>query len=276
MTTTLDVDARFAAIVDELTRRGLIAGGLGTAAVLGLAACGNDTSAPAAPTTRRMSGAYGEVELPPDPTRIVVFPSAPLSTLLDLGVTPVGTDDDEGPVMVPANRAAAAALPSIGTWGSISPEKIAALKPDLIISTSGWVDKKLYAQISQLAPTLIIDDLTQSWEQVAEETAAALGLGEKLSALKKTYADKLATVRREHGAVLQGNSWEVIQDADQGTFYRWMSNSDPCRILTALGATLGNHQPVGPKTSTIGSEISYEDARKVNVLAFKSRLKVFC
>ena len=33
--------AEWAAIVDELTRRGLLAGGLGTAALLGLAACGS-------------------------------------------------------------------------------------------------------------------------------------------------------------------------------------------------------------------------------------------
>ncbi len=265
LATPAEVHAEFARIVDELTRRGFLAGGLGSTALLGLTACGSSGSdhtpdSSTTPATRRLSGAYGDVVVPANPTRIVALPSAPLSTLLDIGVVAVGTDDDEADVMVPANKAKAAAIPSIGTYGSLNVEKIAALKPDLVIATTGWVDKSLYTKISAIAPTYVIDDSTQTWEQVAEQTAAAVGATAELAALKKTYAATLASVKSAHAAALSGNRWEVIQDADAGTFYRWMSNSDPSRILTALGATLGNTKPVGPKTSTIGAEISYENA----------------
>lgn len=257
-----DLDRAFGRIVDELTRRGLLAGGLATTALAGVAACSPDRPAPAAgsPSTRRVQGAYGPVDLPVRPGRIVAFPSAPLSTLLDLGGTAVGTDDDEASVMVPANRNKAAAVPSIGSWGSISAEKIAARTPDLIISTTGWVDDKLYSQLAAVAPTLIIDDSKASWEQVATATAQAVGREDQLAALRTSYADRLAAVRRSHAAALRNNSWEIIQDADTGTFYRWMSNSDPARVLTALGATLGNRQPIGPDTSYVGAELSYEKA----------------
>ncbi len=85
-----DTDAEFARIVDELTRRGFLAGGLGTAAVLGLAGCGNGTAPVAAPTTRVVKTTKGPVTVPADPQRVVCLDSYSSQIMLTLGITPAG------------------------------------------------------------------------------------------------------------------------------------------------------------------------------------------
>ena len=70
------VDAEFARIVDELTRRGFLAGGLGAAALLGLAACGSSagsTDRPAAGPWSFVDDLGHTVNLPARPTRVAVL-----------------------------------------------------------------------------------------------------------------------------------------------------------------------------------------------------------
>ena len=140
MTQTLaPVDPEFAAIVDELTRRGFLTGAAGAAALLGLTACGSSghdaggSSSAAAPTTRTVSTAKGNVTVPADPKRIVAVQPTALATLLDIGVGVVGAYDQGADYISPRYKAKWQAAPKIGTAGQIDVEKVAALHPDLII-----------------------------------------------------------------------------------------------------------------------------------------------
>lgn len=257
-----DLDAQFAQIVDDLTRRGFLAGGLSAAAVLGLAACGSDDSgrsAPASPTTRTVSSAYGDVEVPADPKRVIALSKAAVNTLLDVGMTAIGTDEGEADVALARYQKAVAAMTPVGTYGEFSVEKIAALKPDLIISYDTYLDAKLYPQVAAVAPTVAIatDDGNIAWQTASRKFAEAVNRSAQLTALGQKLQQKIAETAQTYGDILKANRWEVVQnDSADGAFFRYLPTSDPSGILTQLGATLGDADEKGP--NYWGKPHSYE------------------
>ncbi len=261
--TDADTDREFARIVDELTRRGFLAGGIGAATLLGLAACGSSgedpkTSLSSAPATRPVQSAYGPVEVPTHPTRVVALSKAAVATLLDVGLTPVGTDDDEAGVALPQYQKTITAIPTVGGYGQFNVEKIAALKPDLVLSFDTYLDKTLYPKVAALAPTVAVktNEGNIAWQDATTAFADAVNRGTQLAALKKQFDDTITSVAAAYHAQLSGNQWEITQAADAGTFYRYMPSSDPSTILTQLGATLGDAGATG--ANYWGEAHSYE------------------
>jgi len=258
-----DVDAEFARIVDELTRRGFLAGGLGGAALLGLAACGSSGSSAdhssAAPTTRTVQGAYGRVEVPTNPKRVVALSKAAIGTLLDVGLTPVGVDEGEADVALPQYVATIKPIPTVGTYGEFSVEKIAALKPDLLISYDTYIDAKLYDQVKTLVPTFALKTNQGNipWQDATAGFANAVNRNSQLATVKEKFDNRLAQIKATYHDQLAGNRWEVVQRADTGTFYRYLPSADPLQILARLGATLGNADAKGP--NYYGTPISFEN-----------------
>jgi len=256
-------DAAFAEIVDELTRRGLLAGGIGTLGVLSLTACGGSSEKTAGPTSsasarRTVESAYGRVEVPAEPKRVVALSKAAIATLLDVGLTPIGTDDDEAPVALPQYQKTIAALPTVGSYGKFNVEKIAALRPDLVISYDTYLDADLYAQVSTVAPTVAVktDKGNISWQDATATFAAAVNRSTQLDVLATTYAARIASVAKRYADQLAGNRWEVVQNAGTSNFFRYLPSSDPSGILARLGARLGNAAATGP--NYWGKEHSYE------------------
>src|SRR4051794_9738621 len=100
--------------------RGGAAGVLLAAAGLLLAACssgGQDAQEPAGDSaTRTVATAFGEVEVPSAPQRVVTLGEPALDTALSVGVTPVGATASRGGTTPPAYLGAqAASLPIVGT-----------------------------------------------------------------------------------------------------------------------------------------------------------------
>ncbi|WP_328914904.1 MULTISPECIES: ABC transporter substrate-binding protein [unclassified Streptomyces] len=260
---TARTDAEFAEIVAALTRRGFLGGVAGAGALLGLAACGNDAhdngSAPAASSApRSLTGAYGTVRAPGKPRRVVALSKAALSTLLDVGLTPVGTDNGEAEVALTQYRTVVKGLPTVGEYGAFDVEKIAALRPDLVIAFDTYVDAALYRKLSAIAPTYALRTAQGviPWQQATAAFADAVDRNDRLNSLKSTYDARLAAVRAQYAAELTGHRWEVVQAAAAGTFYRYLPSSDPSAILGELGAKLGN---AGAKGANYwGHDLSYE------------------
>lgn len=254
------IDEEFRRIVDELTRRGFLAGGVGAAALLGLAACSADGTDPSAtPATRKVRGAYGEVELPANPKRVVALSKAAVNTVLDLGLTLVGTDEGEANVALPKYRKAVTAATVVGGYGDFSVEKIAALKPDLLLSYDTYIDKKFYDQVKTLVPTFALKTAEGNiaWEDSTAGFANAVNRHAQLASWKRRYASRLAEVAKDYRSQLVGNRWEMVQSADTGTFYRYLPSADALAVLARLGATLGNAGATNP--NYYGDPISYEE-----------------
>ncbi|MGY0073340.1 ABC transporter substrate-binding protein [Vibrio proteolyticus] len=117
----------------------------------------------------RIADARGEQVLPQVPERIVVLNWDLLEQLLELGVTPVGAPN------LPAYREwvvtpqAPAGITDIGTRAEPNLEKIAALKPDLILAASP--QKDLVPVLETIAPVLYLPNF-QASDQSAQVAIA--------------------------------------------------------------------------------------------------------
>ena len=190
-----------------------------------LAGCGSDSddepgdAAPAAaggtfPVT--VEHAFGSTEITKAPERVVSVGYTDDQAILALGTKPVG--------MVDQYPNPAGTTPDINTqwpwvkaaWGDTRPEvvmnngdagpnfeKIAALRPDLIIAVYSEIDKAAYDKLSKIAPTVARtkaekEPFSGPWQDNAVHIAKALG---KEAEGKKMVADiqgKLDAARKAH------------------------------------------------------------------------------
>ncbi|MYT74500.1 MULTISPECIES: iron-siderophore ABC transporter substrate-binding protein [unclassified Streptomyces] len=188
-------------------RRSLLVGALALTLTGTLAACGSDTdgssaaagSASAGAFPAKVSTKFGTVTVKERPKRVVALGWGDAETALALGVQPVGQSDW-----------LAFGGDGVGPWakgkydkspqkiGTLEPEyeKIAALKPDLILDTKSSGDQTRYDTLSKIAPTIGVpeggDQYKISWEKQTTMVSQALGLadrGEKLiDGTKKEFA----------------------------------------------------------------------------------------
>lgn len=97
--------------------------------------------------TKTITTINGDIEIPTNVKRLVV--EAYLPTALLLGVKPIGaTEQDLLNVHIKDQ------IEGIENTGESSPEKILALKPDLIITANP--DTKAYEKLSKIAPTVVL------------------------------------------------------------------------------------------------------------------------
>ncbi|WP_221353410.1 iron-siderophore ABC transporter substrate-binding protein [Streptomyces beigongshangae] len=156
-----------------------------------LAACGSsDGSGGQEGTAQKSGGAFpakvatkfGTVTVDEAPKRVVALGWGDAEAALSLGVQPVGASDW-----------LAFGGDGVGPWaedlydespqkiGTLEPEyeKIAALKPDLILDTKSSGDRTRYETLSKIAPTVGVptggDQYKISWEKQTTMVAQALG-----------------------------------------------------------------------------------------------------
>ncbi|MGW0790526.1 iron-siderophore ABC transporter substrate-binding protein [Streptomyces sp. NPDC002911] len=191
-----------------------------------LAGCGSDSAddtgdkAPAAagggafPVT--VEHAFGSTEVSKDPERVVSVGYTDDQAILALGIKPVG--------MVDQYPNPAGTSPDINTqwpwvkdkWGGTRPEvvmsngdsgpnyeKIASLRPDLIIAVYSEIDQAAYDKLSKIAPTVgrtkgEKEPFSAPWQDNAAHIAKALGKEDEGAALVKGVQDKLDAAAEAH------------------------------------------------------------------------------
>ncbi|WP_299534161.1 iron-siderophore ABC transporter substrate-binding protein [uncultured Streptomyces sp.] len=199
------------------TRRSLGLLSLPLAAVLvGVTGCGSDDDggdAGASAASTASSGAFpvsvdtkfGAIEVDEKPQRVVALGWGDAETALALGVQPVGQSDW-----------LAFGGDGVGPWakdrydkspqsiGTMEPEyeKIAALKPDLILDTKSSGDRTRYDTLSKIAPTIGVpkggDQYMISWEKQTAMIAQALGKKAEGAKLVDGIEDQFAAAREAH------------------------------------------------------------------------------
>ncbi|WP_405435549.1 iron-siderophore ABC transporter substrate-binding protein [Streptomyces anulatus] len=200
-----------------------------SAATLGvglLAGCGTDAAdekknddAPAAaegafPVT--VEHAFGSTEVKQAPKRVVTVGYTDDQAVLAFGIKPVG--------MVDQYPNPAGQTPDINTqwpwvkdqWGDTRPEvvmkngdagpnfeKIASLRPDLIIAVYSEVDQASYDKLSKIAPTVgrtkaEKELFSAPWQDNATHIAKALGKEKEGAELVKGIQTKLDAAKKDH------------------------------------------------------------------------------
>ncbi|WP_314242196.1 iron-siderophore ABC transporter substrate-binding protein [Streptomyces kutzneri] len=201
-----------------------------SAAALGvglLAGCGSDSAdqadkksdnAPAAGGTFPVTveHAFGSTKVEKAPKRVVSVGYTDDQAILAFGIKPVG--------MVDQYPNPPGTSPDINTqwpwakekWGDTRPEvimnngdagpnyeKIAALRPDLIIAVYSEIDQAAYEKLTKIAPTVgrtkaEKEPFSAPWQDNAVHIAKALGQEAKGTELVKGIQDKLDTAKKAH------------------------------------------------------------------------------
>lgn len=161
--------------------------------------------------TKTITTINGDIEIPTNVKRLVV--EAYLPTALLLGVKPIGaTEQDLLNVHIKDQ------IEGIENTGESSPEKILALKPDLIITANP--DTKAYEKLSKIAPTVVLP--YETYRNVDDEVNALAELLGKDKEGDEWLADFHQTVkanRERLEGVMEPNETIALLGAYKDDYY---------------------------------------------------------
>nr|WP_202455346.1 iron-siderophore ABC transporter substrate-binding protein [Streptomyces sp. SID8367] len=170
--------------------------------------------------THTVKTAMGDVKVKDHPKRVVVLDTAELDSAITLGVTPVGATragaEDAFLSYLPKEKTDG--ITEVGEIANPGLEKIAALKPDLILSNKVR-DGQRYQQLSAIAPTVLTETTGYPWKQNFLVHADALGRKAQARAAVKTYEKRVAAVTealggKEKAAGVDVNVVRFVEGAD--------------------------------------------------------------
>ncbi|MEU9971427.1 ABC transporter substrate-binding protein [Streptomyces sp. NPDC051014] len=234
-----------------------------TALALALTACGSsDSGSTDARTaaTRVVATAHGKVTVPVRPLRIVSVHSWSTESLFDLGLRPVGVENSGANYVPPRYLKNWKAAAKVTTGADLDYEKIASLKPDLIVGVDVPYLSKAYAKLSAIAPTAFASfDETADWTKYPDDTARFVNRPTQLNALKQTYEKRLAAVREKYAGTPADDTWDVVQGGfDSGNYWIYGSASPVGNILGKLGVRFASATASVAAGAT--KSVSYERA----------------
>ncbi|WP_051790920.1 iron-siderophore ABC transporter substrate-binding protein [Amycolatopsis jejuensis] len=271
-------------LLSAVRGRARTAGVLASTLVLAgaLTACGSGTDSPApagASGGATDPGAfpvsiehkYGSTKVEKAPQRVVTVGLTEQDALLALGVVPVGVTEWLG--LYPGaigpwakDKLGSAPLPTVlkDTDGPQF-EKIAALKPDLIIGLYSALTQEQYNTLSKIAPTIAppkrYNDYGIPWQEATKTVGKAVGKAKEADQIVKGVEDQFAKARAEHPEF----AGKTALMATQYEGYFVYGSEDPrSRVLTSLGFKLPENldQIIGDK---FGKNISAERTDLLNV-----------
>lgn len=169
-----------------------------------------DSSVASDSATVTVDSAYGEVAVPADPHRVAAVSYDTPWQLLSLGVTPIATIDYSQWIesYTAEQQAGIADAATIGTYGEINYEALAAAGPDLIVGVVDEVDEAAYERLSDIAPTVIVGgDARGDWMQITEELAAATARTQTWEESKTAYETLRDQTTADYADVIAANTW---------------------------------------------------------------------
>jgi iron complex transport system substrate-binding protein len=248
-------------------------------ACLALAACGSDdeptgsatpgggASSSAFPVTVT-GGAFGDTTVKTAPKRVVALGWSDQDVAVALGVKPVGVYDigpdfPQGIGPWGADKLEGAKPTKLSLSDGIPFEKIAALRPDLILAVQSGVLQEDYDKLSKIAPTVTYAKgrglYVSPWQEQAQIIGKALGQEAKANELVAATTARLAQAKKDHPD-LQGKTFSYMarQTADQVGLY--LPNDLRVKFLVDLGMKLSPGQVAATKSVKAGyyADVSYE------------------
>jgi iron complex transport system substrate-binding protein len=171
-------------------------------AAVAIGACGDEDAGSGAKQTgaepRSVVHAMGTSRVMGTPQRVVVLDTGEMDSVVALGVKPVGAVEPIAGAGFPAYLADAVKDAKIvGTIEQPNIEAIAALKPDLILS-SKLRHEAIYDQLSRIAPTVFTEEVGVTWKKNFALHGRALSKADDARRLQNEYETKA----RELGAAL--------------------------------------------------------------------------
>jgi iron complex transport system substrate-binding protein len=188
-----------------LRRTALLAAALTTTGALAACGSGDDGGAAAsAPSSGgafpvTVSTAFGDVEVPEEPQRVVALGWGDAETALALGVQPVGASDwlaFGGEGVGPWAEGRYDEAPEIIETLEPGLEAVAALEPDLILDTRSPATPERHEALSAIAPTIGqpegVDAYLTTWQQQLDLVGQALGRTGEAEQLRGDLEQRIA------------------------------------------------------------------------------------
>lgn len=221
--------------------------GSGPSAGSGKDASASSSAAPEAkafPVT--IAHKFGSTTIKSAPKRVVTVGLTDQDAVLALGTVPVGTTEwlggYKGAIGPWAqDKLGGAPAPTVlkddGTGPQV--EKIAALRPDLILAVYSGLTKSQYDNLSKFAPVVAqpkeYNDYGVPWEQQTEEIGKALGKPAEAQQLVAGVTAKFTAAKQAHPEFAKATA--VMATPYEGTFV--YGTQDPrSRLLSDLGLSL--------------------------------------
>lgn len=223
---------------------------------------------------------FGQVTIPAEPLRVITLGFSEQDPVLALGVKPVAVrewfGDQPFAVWPWAQDELGNAQPEVLNmpFGELDYEKIASLRPDLIVATHSGITEEEYETLSRIAPTLAqsgdYPDFGMPWEEQLRSIAKALGREARAEQLIADMDAKIAQVREAHpefeGATV---AWASPAEG-QGQYWAVGPTTPPMKFLASLGFRMPGElaEVVGDKDSAqiSGEQFNLLDA---DVLIFQ-------
>ena len=188
------------------------------------------TSAAAA---RDVTHVMGVTTVPDRPVRVVALTNEATEDLLALGIVPIGAVRSAN--ADPWFDHVAGQLSQTTLVGEeLAPEleTIAALEPDLILGNKKR-HEKIYDQLSAIAPTVFVENVTGQWKANMEVYAEAVGKTEEAEAALADYTHRVEAIRAALGERLNEKVGLVRFIAGQN--YAYNNDSFSGSILRDIG-----------------------------------------
>ncbi|MFD3522601.1 ABC transporter substrate-binding protein [Streptomyces sp. NPDC058653] len=259
----------------HLTRRITVAAAL-TAFAVPLSACsGGDGDEPSdnagSGATHTVRTAMGEVKVKDDPERVVVLDTDALDSAVTLGITPVGATTAVADVpfstYLPQERLKG--VKPVGLIAEPNLEAIAALKPDLILS-SKVRDEKNYTSLSEIAPTVFSDTTGPNWRANFELHADALGKAAEAKNIAADYDTRVKSLTTALGGPAEAKKTKV-------GFVRFVEGADTRLYLNdtfvgSIFADLGLGRPANQDKDGFSLDVSPEkmDEAEADVIFYST------
>jgi iron complex transport system substrate-binding protein len=160
------------------------------------------TTAPGAAFPVTIDNQLGDVTVPDQPARVVALDFDSADAALALGVVPVGMSEVSwapGKVLPWTRAALDGEQPELYSDADGAPlEKIAALRPDLILATNSYGLEDTYAKLSRIAPVVATegDEGSDSWQTSTRRIGTALGKAAEADKLVETTEQAVRDARQ--------------------------------------------------------------------------------
>ena len=218
--------------------------------LVGLTACSAepaDTAAADAADTRTVETAYGEVEVPAEPLRVVAVSYDTPWQLAAVGVTPVAMQDYSAYAesFTADQQELIADTDTVGAFFDLNIEAVMAAEPDLIVGDVLEIDEATFEELSKIAPTAIFEgEYRGDWRVIGASIADAVGNADAFESAEAAYDEELARVQEEYADVIE-RPWAAIGDGDvEGGFsVLYPGGSVGALFFDDLGATLAPSIP---------------------------------
>lgn len=215
----------------------------------GLSGCGKsaDDSASHGKSAIRFANADGTItDIPAIPRRILSTSASVTGTLLAIDAPLIASASAANGQYFPqwADVAKERGIENIWPAGDVDIEAAIAVKPDLIVVSTGGADSALAqrAELAAIAPTILVDYGSQSWQDLAIRLGKATGL-EKQAAARIAAFDRYVADARAKIAVPAGQVNIISYNGSGTTNPIATAAGAHGRLLAGLGFTVEDPDP---------------------------------